>query len=208
MLCLHPPPHSLCTGSYVDCVAVLDQRSLPSCAPPAPAARYAEKRDPNLAVIAYKRGQCDDALIECTSKNALFKPQARCAQAHMHHALIDEVDAHEQRLPSVSQARRMLTQRTLPLPLLHTPSRYIVERADPALWHKVLDEANPHRASLIEQVVGTALPESRNPEQVRREDAGQSAGRRETRGAQGVMEGVGVGLPDVLASSSEHRVEG
>ncbi len=39
--------------------------------------RYAEKRDPNLAVIAYKRGTCDDALIECTSKNALFKPQAR-----------------------------------------------------------------------------------------------------------------------------------
>lgn len=52
-------------------------------------------------------------------------------------------------------------------PRTHLPSRYIVERADPALWAKVLDEANEHRASLIEQVVGTALPESRNPEQVR-----------------------------------------
>lgn len=99
------PEHFLTTNPYYDSLVV---------------GKYAEKRDPNLAVIAYKRGQCDDALIECTSKNALFKPQAR----------------------------------------------YIVERADPALWHKVLDEANPHRASLIEQVVGTALPESRNPEQV------------------------------------------
>ncbi|GLI67875.1 hypothetical protein VaNZ11_012164 [Volvox africanus] len=99
------PEHFLTTNPFYDSLVV---------------GKYAEKRDPNLAVIAYKRGQCDDALIDCTSKNALFKPQAR----------------------------------------------YIVERADPTLWGKVLDEANPHRASLIEQVVGTALPESRNPEQV------------------------------------------
>jgi hypothetical protein len=39
--------------------------------------RYAEKRDPTLACVAYKRGSCDDALIECTSKNSLFKLQAR-----------------------------------------------------------------------------------------------------------------------------------
>ncbi|KXZ42859.1 hypothetical protein GPECTOR_114g310 [Gonium pectorale] len=99
------PEHFLTTNPYYDSLVV---------------GKHAEKRDPNLAVIAYKRGTCDDALIECTSKNALFKPQAR----------------------------------------------YIVERADPGLWQKVLDESNTHRASLIEQVVGTALPESRNPEQV------------------------------------------
>jgi hypothetical protein len=40
--------------------------------------KYAEKRDPTLACVAYKRGSCDDALIECTSKNSLFKLQARC----------------------------------------------------------------------------------------------------------------------------------
>ena len=39
--------------------------------------KYAEKRDPTLACVAYKRGNCDDALIECTSKNSLFKLQAR-----------------------------------------------------------------------------------------------------------------------------------
>lgn len=41
--------------------------------------RYAEKRDPTLACVAYKRGSCDDALIECTNKNSLFKLQARYA---------------------------------------------------------------------------------------------------------------------------------
>lgn len=40
--------------------------------------KYAEKRDPTLACVAYKRGSCDGALIECTSKNSLFKLQARC----------------------------------------------------------------------------------------------------------------------------------
>jgi len=39
--------------------------------------RYAEKRDPTLACVAYKRGSCDDALIECTNRNSLFKVQAR-----------------------------------------------------------------------------------------------------------------------------------
>jgi hypothetical protein len=56
-----------------------------SCSTPAAVAtwcaqvvgRYAEKRDPTLACVAYKRGSCDDALIECTSKNSLFKLQAR-----------------------------------------------------------------------------------------------------------------------------------
>ena len=37
--------------------------------------RYAERRDPNLACVAYKRGDCDDALIECTTKNSMFKLQ-------------------------------------------------------------------------------------------------------------------------------------
>jgi clathrin heavy chain len=39
--------------------------------------KYCEKRDPNLAVVAYKAGQCDAELIEVTNKNGLFKQQAR-----------------------------------------------------------------------------------------------------------------------------------
>lgn len=69
--------------------------------------KYAEKRDPNLACVAYKRGHNDDALVECTNKHSLFKLQAR----------------------------------------------YVVERSDPELWAKVLDEAeNKHRRALIDQV--------------------------------------------------------
>ncbi|CAJ2653424.1 unnamed protein product [Trifolium pratense] len=39
--------------------------------------KYCEKRDPTLAVVAYRRGQCDEELINVTSKNSLFKLQAR-----------------------------------------------------------------------------------------------------------------------------------
>lgn len=37
---------------------------------------------------------------------------------------------------------------------------------EPDLWGKVLDPENPYRRQLIDQVVSTALPESKNPEQV------------------------------------------
>ena len=37
---------------------------------------------------------------------------------------------------------------------------------DSDLWAKVLDPENPYRRQLIDQVVSTALPESKNPEQV------------------------------------------
>jgi clathrin heavy chain len=41
--------------------------------------KYCEKRDPTLAVVAYRRGQCDEELINVTNKNSLFKLQARYA---------------------------------------------------------------------------------------------------------------------------------
>ena len=82
--------------------------------------KYCEKRDPNLACVAYKRGNCDFELVDCTNKNSLFKLQ----------------------------------------------SRYVVERMDHDLWAHVLNDENAHRRQLIDQVVSTALPESKNPEQV------------------------------------------
>lgn len=54
------PEHFLTTNPYYDSLVV---------------GKYAEKRDPNLACVAYKRGNCDDALVECTSKNSMFKLQ-------------------------------------------------------------------------------------------------------------------------------------
>merc|ERR1719271_1026294 len=99
------PEHFLTTNPYYDSLVV---------------GKFCEKRDPNLACVAYKRGQCDQALVECTSKNQMFKMQAR----------------------------------------------YAVERMEPELWESVLREDNPERRHLIDQVVSTALPESKNPEQV------------------------------------------
>mmetsp|Transcript_40808 Transcript_40808/g.97020 ORF Transcript_40808/g.97020 Transcript_40808/m.97020 type:complete len:1701 (-) Transcript_40808:29-5131(-) len=99
------PEHFLTTNPYYDSLTV---------------GKYCEKRDPNMACVAYKRGQCDEALVACTNYHSLFKLQAR----------------------------------------------YVVERQDMDLWQSVLAEDNPHRRQLIDQVVSTALPESKNPEQV------------------------------------------
>eukprot|EP00271_Cylindrocystis_brebissonii_P014176 TRINITY_DN35436_c0_g1_i1.p1 TRINITY_DN35436_c0_g1~~TRINITY_DN35436_c0_g1_i1.p1 ORF type:complete len:1694 (-),score=426.59 TRINITY_DN35436_c0_g1_i1:500-5581(-) len=99
------PEHFLTTNPYYDSKVV---------------GKYCEKRDPTLAVVAYKRGLCDEELVAVTNKNSLFKLQAR----------------------------------------------YVVERMAPELWAKVLDPENPFRRQLIDQVVSTALPESKNPDQV------------------------------------------
>eukprot|EP00217_Crustomastix_stigmatica_P007377 CAMPEP_0183790040 /NCGR_PEP_ID=MMETSP0803_2-20130417/775_1 /TAXON_ID=195967 /ORGANISM="Crustomastix stigmata, Strain CCMP3273" /LENGTH=1665 /DNA_ID=CAMNT_0026034229 /DNA_START=270 /DNA_END=5267 /DNA_ORIENTATION=+ len=50
--------------------------------------------------------------------------------------------------------------------LFKLQARYVVERMDQDLWAAVLEEQNNFRRSLIDQVVSTALPESKNPEQV------------------------------------------
>ena len=56
------PEHFLTTNPFYDSLAV---------------GKYCEKRDPNLACVAYKRGACDAALVECTNRHSLFKVQAR-----------------------------------------------------------------------------------------------------------------------------------
>ncbi|KAL7229187.1 hypothetical protein ACSBR2_007811 [Camellia fascicularis] len=99
------PEHFLTTNPYYDSRVV---------------GKYCEKRDPTLAVVAYRRGLCDDELINVTNKNSLFKLQAR----------------------------------------------YVVERMEADLWDKVLNPENEFRRQLIDQVVSTALPESKSPEQV------------------------------------------
>ena len=59
------PEHFLTTNPYYDSRVV---------------GKYCEKRDPTLAVVAYRRGQCDDELVNVTNKNSLFKLQARYAR--------------------------------------------------------------------------------------------------------------------------------
>lgn len=45
-------------------------------------------------------------------------------------------------------------------------ARYLVRRRDPELWAYVLDENNPSRRPLIDQVTATAVPESQSPDDV------------------------------------------
>lgn len=84
--------------------------------------RYAESREPQLAVIAYRRdmGTCDDEILDLTNKNSLYRIQAK----------------------------------------------YLVERQNKELWARVLDPHNGHKAAVVEQVVSSALPESKSVEEV------------------------------------------
>ena len=50
--------------------------------------------------------------------------------------------------------------------MMREQSRYVVDRADLALWSTVLAEKNPHRRALVAQAVGTALPETKDAEKV------------------------------------------
>jgi len=81
---------------------------------------YCEKRDPHLAFTVYKRGLCDQELIDLTNKHGLFKQQAR----------------------------------------------YLVERQDLEIWEKVLTNENKYKRELVDQVVQTALPETKSADVV------------------------------------------
>ena len=78
------PEHFLTTNPYYDSLVV---------------GKYCEKRDPNLACVAYKRGACDAALVECTNRHSLFKVQARYIVERMDPALWGHRADRGQRLP-------------------------------------------------------------------------------------------------------------
>jgi len=50
--------------------------------------------------------------------------------------------------------------------LYRLQARYLVERQDEELWGKVLTPDNKHRKDVVEQVVQTALPETKNADEV------------------------------------------
>ncbi|KHN46140.1 Clathrin heavy chain 1 [Glycine soja] len=70
------PEHFLTTNPYYDSRVV---------------GKYCEKRDPTLAVVAYRRGQCDDELVNVSNKNSLFKLQARYVVERMNADLWEKV---------------------------------------------------------------------------------------------------------------------
>lgn len=99
------PEHFLETNAYYDSRAV---------------GAFCEKRDPYLAFVAYKRGNCDEEVLEVTNKHSLFKDQAR----------------------------------------------YLVDRGSPELYEQVLDESNESRPLIVEQIISSALPETREPNKI------------------------------------------
>lgn len=129
------PEHFLTTNPYYDSRIV---------------GKYCEKRDPTLAVVAYRRGQCDDELVNVTNKNSLFKLQARFVICLV--------------LDFICLGCKLFIHGVLCICYSHC--RYVVERMDADLWEKVLNPENEYRRQLIDQVVSTALPESKSPEQV------------------------------------------
>lgn len=50
--------------------------------------------------------------------------------------------------------------------LFKSEARYLVRRRDPELWAEVLNEINPFKRPLIDQVVQTALSETQDPEDI------------------------------------------
>ena len=60
------PEHFLTTNPYYDSLVV---------------GKYSEKRDPNLACVAYKRGNCDDALVDCTNRHRFVHLLLPCSQS-------------------------------------------------------------------------------------------------------------------------------
>ncbi|XP_067134027.1 clathrin heavy chain 1 [Centruroides vittatus] len=50
--------------------------------------------------------------------------------------------------------------------LFKSEARYLVRRRDPEMWAEVLNENNPYRRQLIDQVVQTALSETQDPEDI------------------------------------------
>lgn len=149
--------------------------------------------------MAYKRGQCDEALVECTNKNSMFKLQARYIVERADGDLWLKVGAGgvpvgwccRMSTSFVGAFMQPVTRCLCPL-RWHNHFQMLCRwhhsniRSDSVrqhvclvcalgwLWLQVLDEGNPNRRALIDQVVSTALPESRNPEQVRPLNCGVS----------------------------------
>lgn len=69
--------------------------------------QFCEKRDPYLAYVAYKRGNCDEEVLEVTNKHSLFKEQARF--------LVDRCspELYEQVLDESNVNRRLIVEQVI-----------------------------------------------------------------------------------------------
>lgn len=101
---------------------------------------YCEKRDPHLAFVAYKHGQCDHELINLCHTNSLFKSEARYLVTRKDLGLWEMVllaPEPQEDAPKLAEGEAN--------PITITPSQ---------------------KRALIDQIVSTALPESQDAEEV------------------------------------------
>uniref|UniRef100_A0A803PWW8 Clathrin heavy chain n=1 Tax=Cannabis sativa TaxID=3483 RepID=A0A803PWW8_CANSA len=123
------PEHFLTTNPYYDSRVV---------------GKYCEKRDPTLAVVAYRRGQCDDELINVTNRNSLFKLQARYVVERM------DGDLWEKVLTPENEYRRQLIDQVVSTALPESNSPEQVSAAVKAFMTADL----PHELiELLEKIV-------------------------------------------------------
>ena len=81
----------------------------------------------------------------------------------------EEIDPHLAIIAykrSWGQCDEELIEATNRYKLHRIQAKYLVERRDKNLWTSVLSTENPHRKDLIEQVVSSALPDSKNADEV------------------------------------------
>jgi clathrin heavy chain len=129
------PDHFLTTNPFYDSLVV---------------GKYAEKRDPHLACVAYKRGQCDDALIDCTNRCAALQLSQSAAYLWCSTLETPQLQAwHLDPVPTDHACPAILLCRNS---LFKLQARYVAERQDPGLWAKVLDDDNRYRRQHIDQV--------------------------------------------------------
>jgi clathrin heavy chain len=138
------PEHFLTTNPFYDSLVV---------------GKYAEKRDPHLACVAYKRGQCDDALIDCTNRCAALVQRYKrykwtcwllpCCMGNAAAAGTLYRSTHDSASYSLKPVPSTLPRRNS---LFKLQARYVAERQDPGLWAKVLSDDNRYRRQHIDQV--------------------------------------------------------
>jgi hypothetical protein len=141
-------------------------RSLPLPLPLQVVGKFCEKLDPFLAYLAYRRanGACDEELIEVTSKNGLFKDQARyLVERQVRAARCAVAAAAAARTGRRAECALCTGECCASLAAHHTPCAH-QPRLLPAppstaqdlpLWERALRDDNPHRRELIDQVRGT-----------------------------------------------------
>lgn len=123
------PEHFLKTNEYYDSKEV---------------GKYCEKRDPNLAFIAYQRGECDEELVHMTNKQSLFKQQARYVVERMDHDLWNLVLSEE------NQYRRQLIDQVVSTAL---PESNNPEQVSVAVKAFMNNELPTELIELLEKIV-------------------------------------------------------